>query len=179
VPHIKIDSGLPGVLGLFGYRPETAGPLLELTEVLLRGPSTLTRGERELIAAVVSRGNDCDFCASSHQAFAAAQLDGGAATAAQVTRDYEDAPITGKLKALLRIAELTRKDGRSVDEATVDAAKAAGASELEIHDTVLIAAVFCMFNRYVDGLATELPDSSTAYAELAGRIVEQGYLKAG
>ena len=179
MPHIKVDPGLPGIIGLFEYRPETAKPLLELTEVLLRGPSTLTRGERELIAAVVSRGNECVFCASAHEAFAAAQLDGGESTAAQVADDFENAPISGKLKALLRIAALTRKDGRSVDEASVEAAKAEGASEVEIHDTVLIAAAFSMFNRYVDGLATELPDSPAAYTERARQVAEYGYVGRG
>lgn len=179
MPHIKVDPGLPGVIGLFDYRPETAKPLLELTEVLLRGPSTLTRGERELIAAVVSRENECEFCASAHGAFAAAQLDGGEATARQVAGDYETAPISAKLKALLRIAVLTSRDGRSVDEASVAAAKAEGADETEIHDTVLIAAVFCMFNRYVDGLATQLPDSPDVYAQRARQVAEHGYVSIG
>lgn len=179
MPHIEVDPGLPGVLGLFDYRPETARPLSELADVLLRGPSSLTRGERELIAAVVSRENECVFCACAHEAFAAAQLDGGTSAAAQVTGDYENAPVSGKLKALLRIASLVRVDGRSVDEASVAAAKAEGASELEIHDTVLIAAVFCMFNRYVDGLATRLPDSPAVYAERARQVAEHGYVNAG
>lgn len=176
MPHIKVDPGLPGILGLFDYRPETARPMTELTDVLLRGPSTLSRGERELIAAVVSRENGCVFCATAHEAFAAAQLDGGTEAAARVTADYSCAPVSAKLRALLRIASLVRADGRSVDDASVAAAKAEGASEAEIHDTVLIAAMFCMFNRYVDGLGTLLPDSPGAYAERAKQVVEHGYV---
>ncbi|TVT45966.1 carboxymuconolactone decarboxylase [Amycolatopsis rhizosphaerae] len=177
MPHITVNPALPGIVGLFDYRPETARPLSELAEILLRGPSTLTRGERELIAAVVSRGNDCVFCASAHEAFAAAQIEGGMSTVEQATRDYEKAPISGKLKALLKIALLTRDDGRKVDAVSVAAAKAAGASETEIHDTVLIAAAFCMFNRYVDGLATQMPASPASFAERAKRVVEHGYVE--
>jgi uncharacterized peroxidase-related enzyme len=179
MPHITVDPALPGIIGLFDYRPETAKPLTELAEVLLRGPSALTRGERELIAAMVSRGNECVFCASAHGAFAAAQLDGGGATVEQTIRDYENAPVSGKLKALLRIALLVREDGRKVDKASVAAAMAQGASEVEIHDTVLIAAAFCMFNRYVDGLATQLPADPAAYAERARQIAEYGYVRSG
>ena len=59
--HIPLPAGLPGILGPMAFRPETAGPLNELAEVLLRGPSTLPRGERELIAAYVSSLNQCLF----------------------------------------------------------------------------------------------------------------------
>jgi hypothetical protein len=76
MPHIVLNSADPGIRGLLRYRPETARPLSELREVLLRGPSILTRGERELIAACVSALNGCRYCASSHSACAAAQLPG-------------------------------------------------------------------------------------------------------
>ncbi|WP_406632450.1 carboxymuconolactone decarboxylase family protein [Amycolatopsis sp. WGS_07] len=174
--HIELEPGQPGILGLFAFRPETAKPLSELAEVLLRGPSTLSRGERELIATVVSRGNECFFCASAHGAVAAAQLAGGAEAVESAARDADQAPISEKLKALLKIALLVREDGRSADEAAVLAAKTAGATDLEIHDTVLIAAAFCMFNRYVDGLATFAPPDPAAYANQARKIVDHGYL---
>jgi AhpD family alkylhydroperoxidase len=76
MPHIRLPEGVPGIRSAFQFRPETAGPLLRLAEVLLRGPNTLTSGERELIATVVSTLNDCHFCQSSHRAAAAHHLDG-------------------------------------------------------------------------------------------------------
>ena len=79
MPHITLNSSEPGIRGLLLYRPETGQPLSELAEVLLRGPGTLTRGERELIAAYVSGLNDCQYCSGSHSACAAAQLPGGMA----------------------------------------------------------------------------------------------------
>jgi uncharacterized peroxidase-related enzyme len=175
-----IDLGLdekrfPGITGPMRYRPETAKPLNELAEVLLRGPSTLTPGERELIAAYVSGGNECRFCCGSHSAFAAAQLDGGLPLVNQVVADPDSAPISAKLRALLRIAATVRVDGRSVTAELVQAARDEGATDLEIHDTVLIAAAFCMFNRYVDGLATLAPDDPEMYAAQAQRIVAHGY----
>lgn len=177
--HIDLgvdEHGYPGITGLLRFRPETAKPLNELAEVLLRGPHPLTPGERELIAAYVSGLNECGFCCASHSAFAAAQLDAGMPLVDQVRADLDSAPISGKLRALLRIAGAVRDDGRKVTADLVDAARAEGAGDLEIHDTVLIAAAFCMYNRYVDGLGTLAPDGRERYAEAARRIVDLGYL---
>ncbi|HET8680414.1 MAG TPA: peroxidase-related enzyme [Micromonosporaceae bacterium] len=177
--HIDLgvdETRFPGINGPMRFRPETAKPLNELAEALLRGPSPLTRGERELIAAYVSGLNECRFCCASHSAFAAAQLDGGMHLVDQVHADVDAAPVSAKLRALLRIAGAVREDGRKVTAAMVDAARAEGATDVEIHDTVLIAAAFCMYNRYVDGLGTRPPENPQRYAESARRIVEVGYV---
>ena len=176
MPHIALNSAEPGIGGLLRYRPETARPLSELTEVLLRGPSTLARGERELIAAYVSALNDCRYCSSSHSACAAAQLPGGMALVEQVRADPASAPVSAKLKTLLTIASAVTQSGRAVTAEHVAGARAAGATDMEIHDTVLIAAAFCMFNRYVDGLATIASEDPALYAAGAQRLVKQGYL---
>ena len=176
MPHIALNADGPGIIGLLQFRPETGRPLAELAEVLLRGANTLTRGERELIAAHVSTLNECGFCASSHAAFAAAQLPDGMALVDQVRADADHASISTKLKALLRIAGAVQRDGKAVMAEDVAAARAAGASDVEIHDTVLIAAAFCMYNRYVDGLAAVTPDDPEVYVKMAERIVTGGYL---
>jgi uncharacterized peroxidase-related enzyme len=176
MPHIVLNSAEPGIRGLLRYSPQTARPLSELTEVLLRGPGTLTRGERELMAAYVSALNDCRYCSSSHSACAAAQLPGGMAVVEQVRADPSSAPVSAKVKALLAIAAAVQQSGRAVTAGHVARARAAGATDAEIHDTVLIAAVFCMFNRYVDGLATTAPDDPAVYAAGAHRLLTQGYL---
>lgn len=175
-----IDLGIderrhPGINGLMEFRPQTARPLGELAEVLLRGAHSLTPGERELIAAYVSSLNECEFCSGSHSAFAAAQLDDGMAVVDAVRADLDSAPVSEKLRALLRIAAVVREDGRKVTPELVEAARAQGADDVEIHDTVLIAAAFCMFNRYVDGLGTLPPENPQGYVEAARRIVEVGY----
>jgi uncharacterized peroxidase-related enzyme len=169
------EKQFPGINGPMRFRPEAAKPLNELAEVLLRGPHPLSPGERELIAAYVSAGNECRFCRASHSAFAAAQLPTGMTLVDQVLADPDSAPISGKLRALLRIAGAVREDGRLVTVDMVDAARAEGATDLEIHDTVLIAAAFCMYNRYVDGLGTHAPDDADRYAQSAQRIVAVGY----
>jgi uncharacterized peroxidase-related enzyme len=176
MPHIALNSDEPGIRGLLRFRPETGRPLSELAEVLLRGPSTLTRGERELIAAYVSALNNCQYCSSAHSACAAAQLPGGMALVQQVRADAGHAPVSAKLKALLEIASAVQQGGLNVSAEDVAAAHAAGATDLEIHDTVLIAAAFCMFNRYVDGLATIAPQDPAVYAAGAQRLVMEGYL---
>lgn len=177
--HIPLgvdEQQFPGIIGLMRFRPETARPLNALAEVLLRSePHPLTPGERELIAAYVSGLNECGYCASGHSAVAAARLDGGMTLVEQVHADPENAPISGKLRALLRIAAAVQQDGRKVTTALVEGARAEGATDLEVHDTVLIAAAFAMFNRYVDGLGAVAPADPKAYAAAARRIVDHGY----
>jgi uncharacterized peroxidase-related enzyme len=174
--HIELGNDLPGISGLLQYRPQTARPLGLLAEVLLREPNSLSPGERELIAAYVSGLNQCRFCASSHSAFAAAQLDGGMPLVEQIRADPDQAPISAKLRALLAVAAKVQQDGKSVTESDIAAARTAGATDTEIHDTVLIAAAFCMYNRYVDGLATFAPEDQAAYARSAESIVANGYM---
>jgi uncharacterized peroxidase-related enzyme len=176
MPHIDLPEGIPGIGSGFAFRPETARPMQELAEVLLRDDNSLTRGERELIAAYVSSLNECVYCQTSHSVFAALQLDGGAELVEEVKQDPATAPITPKMRALLAIAANVRADGRSVTAEDVAAARGEGATDVEIHDTVLIAAAFCMFNRYVDGLATWTPTDPAAYEAAGERIVNHGYL---
>jgi uncharacterized peroxidase-related enzyme len=175
MPHIDLPEGVPGIRSLFAFRPETAKPLLELAETLLRSPSSLAPGERELIASYVSDRNACRYCTRSHSAFASAYL-GDADIVEKVKANPETAPISQKLKALLRIAGKVQADARTVDKGDIEHAKSAGATEVEIHDTVLIAAAFSMYNRYVDGLASWTPDDPAIYEGNAKRIVSHGYL---
>jgi uncharacterized peroxidase-related enzyme len=179
MPHIALPDGVPGIRGLFEFRPDTAKPLCELANALLHAPNTLTPGERELIATYVSSRNDCSYCQDSHGAIAACHLDGNEALVAQVKRDFEQAAISGKLKALLAIAGKVQHGGKSVLPEDIKRARAQGATDTEIHDTVLIAAAFCMYNRYVDGLATLLPENPSVYRDRAGMIARHGYVRAG
>ena len=177
MPNIALPEGLPGISAGFAFRPETAKPMRELAHILLHGPSTLTPGERELIATYVSSQNDCYFCQTSHGAAAAAHLGKDAAVVDQVKQDFLQANISDKLKALLKIAGKVQKDGKNVTANDVDHARQMGASDLEIHDTVLIAAAFCMYNRYVDGLDTTQPNDPAMYAAMGKHLAEHGYLK--
>jgi uncharacterized peroxidase-related enzyme len=160
------------------FRPETAKPLNELVEVLLHHPNTLTPGERELIATYVSSQNNCHYCQSSHGAIAAAHLDGNEDLVRHVKTDFLSADVSPKLKALLTIAGKVQQDGKSVTADDVQRARDEGATDLEIHDTVLIAAAFCMYNRYVDGLATVQPQDPDLYRGRAKMIADEGYVAA-
>ena len=177
MPHIALPDGFPGITGGFAFRPETAKPMRELVETLLRGPSTLTSGEREIIATFVSARNECNFCRDSHRAAAAHNMDGDYAVVDAVRADYRNAPVSGKLKALLNIAGRVQQDGKLVTTADIDHARGHGATDLEIHDTVLIAAAFSMFNRYVDGLATLTPADPNAYDAMGRRMAKEGYVR--
>jgi hypothetical protein len=67
-------------------------------------------------------------------------------------------------------------DARTVSQEIVEKAKSLGATDREIHDTVLIAATFCMFNRYVDGLGTAHALTDEIYYSTGKKIAEHGYL---
>jgi uncharacterized peroxidase-related enzyme len=175
MPHIPLSPEHIGIRGAMAFRPETARPLNDLVEILLTGPSTLTKGERELIATYVSSRNCTHFCASIHGAIAAAHL-GDEAVVKQVKTDFTQAEISLKLKALLVIAGKVQKDGKLVTTADVEAARNLGATDLEIHDTVLIAAAFCMYNRYVDGLGTVQPHDEALYRQRGRMVARSGYV---
>ena len=174
MPYIPLEDHLPGITGLLEYRKDSAQPIRELTQLLLRGPSTLTDAERELIATIVSHNNECRFCTTAHTA-AADLLLGEKSTTEKIKQDIESAPVSRKMKALLTISRQVQQGGKNVTTESVQRAKNAGATEIEIHDTVLIAALFCLYNRYVDGLATLEPENPEYYKGLADRIVTNGY----
>ena len=142
--YINLDNEMPGIIGLMQYRPETAKPLSELAEILLRGPSTLTSAERELIASYVSHQNECHFCHSSHGAAAAHHLDGDLDLLDEIKNGFKNRDISPKLRALLSIAKKVQINGNRVTEDHIENARNEGATDREIHDTVLIAAAFCM-----------------------------------
>lgn len=175
MPHINFQNDLPGIRSAMAYSPQTAKPLNELAEVLLRSDEGLTRAERELIGMYVSYLNDCFYCHNSHGAIACIYLNGDNELVDQVRKDYRSADISEKLKTLLNIAGKVQQGGNRVTAGDVAEAKQAGATDKDIHDTVLIAAAFCMFNRYVDGLATTTPTDMSTYPLRAKQVAETGY----
>ena len=173
--YINLNNQLPGIIGLMTYRPETAKPLNELAETLLRGPSTLTSAEREMIASYVSYQNECHFCHSCHGAAAAHHLDGNLDLMDDIKAGFKKTELSKKMHALLNIAKKVQILGNRVTKEDVEAAKNEGATDLEIHDTVLIAAAFCMYNRYVDGLGTWAPENKEDYDETGRMLAHEGY----
>ena len=176
MPHIQLPPGLQGIRGPMAFRPDTAKPLNELAEILLHAPNSLAPGERELIATYVSYLNDCYFCQTVHGAIAAAHLDGDEDLVKRVKADFHHANISAKLKALLVIASKVQRGGKYVTAGDVEEARNAGATDIEIHDTVLIAAAFCMYNRYVDGLATWQPEDEDLYRQRGKKTAKEGYV---
>ena len=173
--YIKTDIPQPGIVELLFYKGPTGKALSSLAQTLLHGPSTLSRGERELIAGYVSRLNDCEFCSESHCASANAHFGDEGKITAFVKSDIMQAPVSEKMKTLLDIAAKVQTGGKAVRPEHIDAARKAGATDEEIHDTVLIAAAFCMYNRDVDGLATNLPEHREDYVDMGKRMAGTGY----
>jgi uncharacterized peroxidase-related enzyme len=174
MPHIALPEGIPGIASGFAYRPETSKPMRELAHILLHEPSSLSPGERELIAAYVSSRNCTRFCELSHGAAATSHLGSSEAVEA-IKAKVETAPVSEKLKTLLNIAGKVQQDGKLVTSTDIEAARREGATDLEIHDTVLIAAAFSMYNRYVDGLGTWQPEDPGMYTQMGKQLAENGY----
>jgi len=175
MPHINLPEGLAGIRGLLAFRPEMTNPLRGFMEILMRGENSLTRGERELIATYVSHLNDCLFCKSSHGATAEYYLQCDIGFIEEVKSNHKSAEISDKMKALLTISASVQRGGKNVSAEDIQQAKDVGATDYEIHDTVLIAAAFCMFNRYVDGLDTWAPDDPEFYKKGVKERAEAGY----
>lgn len=173
--HIAVPAGSPGIIGLLAAYPHSRKPLNALCNVVLVGDASLTRGERELIAAYTSARNECNFCRDSHAAAARHLLTDRPSVVDETLRDAQTADLSDKMRALLAIADKVRRDGRLVTHDDVQRAKTAGADDRAIHDTVLITAMFCMFNRYVDGLGTPLPDDTAMFDVVGARIAAHGY----
>ena len=173
--YIEVNEGVPGIRSLVQFRPETGKPLYELAQVLLRGPSPLTAAERELIAAYVSHRNNCAFCMNSHAAASRFLYGDDKHIVDELLKEHHAQSLSDKMKALLLIAGKVQINGKDVTEKDIQAAKNAGAKDTDIHDTVLIAASFSMFNRYVDGLASFTPTNESDYVDMGKRMGEQGY----
>ena len=94
-----------------------------------------------------------------------------------VLDNHETAPISDRMKALLTIALKVQQNGRFVTEDDITRARSFGANDLEIHDTVLVAAAFCMYNRYVDGLAANTPTDDELYDRMGEHLAKNGYNK--
>jgi uncharacterized peroxidase-related enzyme len=177
MPHINLSDEYPGIRSLFVFRPETAAPLNALVQVLLHNPHpSLSSGDRELIAAYVSRLNHCHYCSNIHGAIARHQLGEKAFLMEEVFNNPETSSISKKMKSLLHIASKVQQGGKQVREEDILLARNEGATDLEIHDTVLIAAAFCMYNRYVDGLDTWQPDNDKLYDQMGAQRAREGYL---
>lgn len=172
--HINVEEGIPGIRSLVLFRPDTGQHLYELAQVLLRGESPLSQAERELIAAYVSYRNECMFCMSSHAAAARCLYGDERNIVDEVLKDMKHSSVSEKMKALLNIAGKVQVLGSEVRAADINAARELGADDREIHDAVLIAASFSMFNRYVDGLASYTPTEPAVYEEM-GKRMAKGY----
>lgn len=173
--YIPLDKQLTGMRALLAFRPEIASPLLELMQVIMRSNDGLSIGEREMIATYVSALNDCYNCHHIHGEIAQCFFEDRPNLLEQIKKDYSAAPISERLKSLLTIAGNVQKGGKWVDSEQINAAKALGVSDLEIHDAVLIAAMFCFFNRYIDGLGIVSNDTPETFKFRAKIMAEQGY----
>jgi len=172
VPYLKSLPEDAMLLQVFRAYPDTARPLLDYHELVMRGPSPFTVAERELIAAYVSGVNDCGYCHGVHTATAEA-FGVPPGLLAALLADLDAAPIDDRMRAVLRyVGKLTTSLSRLTDEDAA-AVLAAGWDERALHDAVIVCALFNFMNRMVNGLGIKADDT---YFALSGkRLRDVGY----
>ena len=159
------------LLHLFKAFPETSKPLIEFHEALLRGPSSFTEGERELIATYVSGLNHCRYCHGVHSA--TARLLGVRHELVDDRLDIDAAAVDAKMRPVLRYARKLTQQPSSLIQADADAVFAAGWDETALYHIVAVTALFNLMNRLVEGLGIEL---DPAYVKPASeRLARRGY----
>ncbi len=169
LPSLPDDARL---LDVFRAFPATAAPLLDYHEALMRGDSSLTVGERELIAAYVSGLNSCTYCFGVHQV-TAETFGISEETMSALVEDVETAPVEERMRPLLRyVGKLTRTPAQ-VTPREAQAVLDAGWDEQALHDAVSVCGLFNLMNRLVDGLGVT---AGGDYFDLSGRrLAETGY----
>lgn len=172
----------PGILAAMMLTPGLGVHLRGLANELLVNDypgASISRGERETLAAAVSAANDCFFCMDSHAAFATAVLQrSGVGVADALFEGIKGGSFEGlgdKMRALVHISQVVRRDPLELTSADVAAARDAGATDGDVQLAVLIAAAFSMYNRMVDGFRARTAPTPDAYRESAGAIAEYGY----
>lgn len=175
--HITVPNHTPGLLGLLLSRPRLAQYLTAFLQELLRGESPLSPGERELVALVVSVENRCQYCTRSHLTVARKFFPDQEELVEQVLNNVEKAPIRPAMKMLLKMArQVIKIESQTLNSELVAQAQAHGATEQEIHDTVLVASTIAMINRYVDALGADIPEEVEYYEHTSDYLVNYGYV---
>jgi uncharacterized peroxidase-related enzyme len=164
------ENARPGLI--LKPHPESGALVMRLTEVLLRGPSTMTPAQRELIAAYTSAVNACEFCYGAHAATAEA-LGVDERWLTRLIDDVDTAPVDDKLKPILRYVRRLTRHPSSVRQQDVDAIFAAGWDEDAFYHVVAICGLFNFYNRLIDGYGVK---STPDYRKRVGeRLAEHGY----
>jgi uncharacterized peroxidase-related enzyme len=172
---VQLNNEFPGIEGLLLNKPSTGKAICRFVQQVLRGSSSLTFAEREIIAAYVSHLNNCMYCSNTHTEVANALLNDEGNTMACVNSNMYAASLSSKMKALLQIAAKVQQGGMYVGETDIENARKHGAKDNDIHNAVLVAAMFCFVNRYVDGLRTEAPPDKNDYKLPAKYLARSGY----
>jgi uncharacterized peroxidase-related enzyme len=160
------------LIHVFRAYPELARPLHVFAQQLMRGPSPFTEGEREVLAAYVSRLNHCAFCEASHNAVAVLYGYDGTLIE-QLVLDLAHANVAERLKPVFRYVRKLTLLPDQVDQADVTALYEAGWDETAVTHAALVCAFFSFMNRWVDGLG--IPSDAAVVQIAADMLHQKGY----
>lgn len=166
----------PGALGLreiFGFMPDHAESVVRYYEAVMRGPSPLSPGERELIYSYCSALAGCHYAHTSHKACAIA-LGIDKRIFATILDDFEAAPVPKRLKPILRFARKLTLAPAVMEPADAVPIYAAGWPEQAVIDTIVVVSLTAWINRVLNGFGASAPD---AVHRVAGkRLAKGGYI---
>jgi uncharacterized peroxidase-related enzyme len=165
---------VPQIAHLFAFKPDRTDHLAAFTHGVMRGPSPLSPGQRELIAAFTSRRNNCPFWIGSHAAVAA-ELLGNKALVQAVLDDYRTAPFSDAEKTLFAFVEKMNAQSNQIRQDDIDAVKAAGWTDEAVYDAITVCALFRFYNAWID--ATGVHDMPAAAYEMSGKRMVPGYIR--
>jgi alkylhydroperoxidase family enzyme len=173
---IRVVSRQPvlDVIKLVKYRSEFYGvPMQRVTHEAMRGPSTWSVGDRELMAAFIAKTNKCEFCTKAHLAVAQGAYHRDGKMVPDFLADLDTEAIEEPLRAtLLMLGKLTREHTVEADD--VRAVLAAGASRQQIEDALAVCFSFNVIGRLADAFGFLVPGPK-AFETGAKYLLVRGY----
>ena len=172
--HFDFSHTFKGIADVFLRRPEYYQPLLGFLEQVMVQPSKLSKIEREVLAAYVSKLNGCHFCVKAHKS-TLQHLGASEALLSSIDQDFDCAELTPSLAALLPFAKRLTENPKSVTKQHITSLKYAGMDEQTIEDAMNVVALFCLINRLVDAVGVS---GAPAYFDMVGKaLASNGYAK--
>jgi uncharacterized peroxidase-related enzyme len=170
-PSLGANATVPDILKM---SPEAGVALLEMHEAIMRAPSALTPGQRELIAAYVSGLNRCQYCHGVHAETAKAYEDIPRQAVDRMLADLETAGFDEKIKPILQLARKLTQAPAEVSEADTLAVLEAGWGEKALHDAIMVVCCFNFMNRLLEGHGVHGHDA--LFKERGPMLKKYGYL---
>jgi len=159
---------VPGILKCFATHPPLLKHMMDLSESLIFADGALARRHKEMIATLISEQNLCPYCADSHGYFLRIRGASAQALLAIQRNDLRSSALSAAEQALLQFARKVNDNSHKVSRVDVEKVQQAGWNELQIAETVHVAALFATFNRVANAFGLKSQGLLALYDESDG-----------